>query len=56
MEDIDALVERGVFPEGGVLAPRLAGVETAPAANTEEIIVFLSFFKCGFGMPASDFF
>jgi hypothetical protein len=29
--------------------------EDIPTHNTNEIVVFSSFFKCGFGLPACDF-
>jgi hypothetical protein len=34
---------------------RPAAGEVIPAPNTNEIMVFTSFFQCGFGLPVCDF-
>jgi hypothetical protein len=39
-----------------VLQWRPAAREDIPTPNTNEIVVFSSFFQCGFGLPACDFF
>jgi hypothetical protein len=39
-----------------VLQWRPAAGEDLPTPNTNETVMFSSFFQCGFGLPAYDFF
>jgi hypothetical protein len=49
------LVKNHFLPDRVVLQWRLAAGEDIPTPNTKEIVVFSSFFQCGFGLPTCDF-
>ena len=50
------MVFDGVLPEKEISGWRAADGEEFPTPNTHEIVVFVSFFYRGFGVPTSDFF
>jgi hypothetical protein len=49
------LVANHFLPDRAVLQWRLTTGEDIPTPNTEETMVFSSFFQHGFGLPACDF-
>ena len=55
-EALQAMVRDGVLPEKNVVGWRAAAGEAFPTPDTEEIVVFESFFYRGFGVPSSEFF
>jgi hypothetical protein len=54
-DEICKLVVRHFLPDREVLQWCPATDEDIPTPNTNEIVVFASFFQCGFGLPACDF-
>jgi hypothetical protein len=50
------MVTDGVLPEKTIIGWRVADGEDFLTPNTEEIVVFESFFYRGFGLPTSSFF
>jgi hypothetical protein len=54
--EIRKLVANHFLPDCAVLQWRPATSEDLPTPNTNEIMVFSSFFQHGFGLPAYDFF
>jgi hypothetical protein len=53
--EIHKLVAISFLPDCVVLQWRPAVGEDIPTPNTNEIVVFFSFFQSGFGLPAYDF-
>ncbi len=50
------MVKNGVLPPKEIIGWRPAACEEFPTPNTGEIVVFTSFFYCGFSLPTSEFF
>ena len=53
---LEQMVRDGVLPEKNIIGWRAAAGESFPTPDTEEIVVFESFFYSGFGLPTSEFF
>jgi hypothetical protein len=53
--EIRKLVVNHFLPDRAVLQWRPTAGEDILTPNTTEIVVFYSFFQCGFGLPACDF-
>jgi hypothetical protein len=53
--EIRKLVANHFLPYRAVLQWHPAAGEDIPTPNTTEIVVFSSFFQCGFCLPACDF-
>jgi hypothetical protein len=53
--DIRKLIANHFLLDRVVIQWRPAAEEDIPTPNTIEIIVFSSFFQCGFGIPTCDF-
>jgi hypothetical protein len=54
--EIRKLVANHFLLDRVVLQWHPAAREDIPTPNTNEIVVFSSFFQCGFGLPSYDFF
>jgi hypothetical protein len=54
-KEIGKLVANHFLPDRVVLQWRPAAGEDIPTPNTNEIVVFSSFFQRGFGLPTCDF-
>ena len=54
--ELEKMVEDQVLPAKELIGWRVANGELFPTANTEEIVVFTSFFYWGFSLPSSSFF
>jgi hypothetical protein len=54
--EISKFVANHFLPDCVVLQWRPATGEDLPTPNTNDIAVFSSFFQCGFGLLACDFF
>ena len=55
-EDIQYLVERGLFPEKEILGWKCCYGEDFPTKDQTETVVFRSFYEKGFALPAGAFF
>src|SRR6266508_261668 len=55
-EELEKMVEDQVLPAKDLVGWRATNGELFPTANTEEIVVFTSFFYQGFALPTSSFF
>jgi hypothetical protein len=54
--EVCKLVANHFLPDHAVLQWCPAAREDISTPNTNEIVVFSSFFQCGFSLPAYDFF
>ena len=55
-EELEKMVEDQVLPVKDLVGWRATNGELFPTADTEEIVVFTSFFYRGFSLPTSSFF
>src|SRR6266540_4049772 len=55
-EELERMVEDQVLPAKDLVGWRVTNGELFPTADTEEIVVFTSFFYRGFLLPTSSFF
>src|SRR6266540_1005877 len=55
-ENLRWMIKDGVLPEKEIIGWRATDGEAFPTANTGEIVVFESFFYCGFSVPTNRFF
>lgn len=52
---LEEAVEEGILPSRDLIGWRGAAGEEFPTPNTDDIMVFLPFFRFGLGLPADDF-